>query len=95
VNFTVLTLNTYPRWFVAFRADKHHVRDVNWTFKLNNAWRNAPSLSLHLSLVLLSHIYALYHNPGLGGDDSDYFTSLPLIFLFSGDHFYNVTFLDL
>ena len=50
-------------WFTAFRADEHHVRDIDRSLKLDAPRVDvATSLRLHLFLVLGANIYTLHHN---------------------------------
>src|SRR5512132_515780 len=48
----VITLNGNTCWLTAFRADQHHVRDIDLAFELDAAWINVtPSLGLDLLLM--------------------------------------------
>ena len=80
-----IALNTNSCRLFAFRANKHHIGNINRAFKLHTAWIHiAPPRSLNLFLMLCAHIYALHNNASVFQIDVDDLTTFAFIFQASG-----------
>src|SRR5271157_3707922 len=92
----LIALNSNAYRLIAFRANQHHIRDINRPFKLNPARIDISScLGLHLALMLGADAYALYHYAVFPHHHIDDFTALAFVLDAAADDFHSIAFTDL
>jgi len=93
-NFIALNTNAYG--FTAFRADQHHIRNVDRGFELNAARIHlAAILQLLLLLVLGADIHARHHYAVIIGHHIDDLATFAFVFEAATDYFDGIAFTDL
>src|SRR5208337_2970809 len=92
----LIALNSNPYRLIAFRANQHHIRDINRPFKLNATGIDiSASLRLNLALVLGTNAYTLHHHTVLFHHHIDDFTAFAFVFEAAADNFHSIAFTDL
>jgi hypothetical protein len=91
----IVTLNTDAGRLTAFRANQHHIRDVDRSFKLDTARVHLAISGLHLFLVLGADIYALYNHAAVINNHINNLATFAFIFEAAADHFHCIAFSNL
>src|SRR5271157_3961140 len=91
----LIALNSNAYRLIAFRADQHHIRNINRPFKLNSARIDISScLGLYLALMLGVNTNTLHHHTVFFHHHIDDFAALAFVFEAPADDFHSIAFTD-